>query len=60
MAKRHKWDIISDTCEVCGLMREQRPSFAPVSLAIKGYYTQYSSDNGNTWVAKRPECKTLK
>jgi len=54
MAKRHKWDIITDKCEKCGITRRVKRSIKGM-FVFGGYYTEFLVNE--KWTTDCPECK---
>ena len=53
----HKWDLITDTCTKCGLVRRihllySKDGFYKTSKRVTEYFID------RKWITKRPECIT--
>ena len=55
---RHKWDIITDICDNCGVQKQRRQLYTSDGWIKRGWLTQYLINN--KWVAEAPKCKSNK
>lgn len=57
---RHKWDLLTDTCDKCGCIRQILPKAYKGFVVTMGNMTyKYSYDNGKTYEENRG-CKPYK
>jgi hypothetical protein len=50
----HKWDLFTDACVRCGVIKRRCQYRTDYTLLIKGYWMEYLV-NGE-WTTERPDC----